>query len=397
MKNVTLLRSLVVICSLLVAATLWPGLATAQTPTPEPTPTGPELALFTAYPSQVVGIGETVNLDVSLRTGTEPQVARLEVKDLPTGWTASFRGGSKIIHAASVRPGNDTSITLKVEQPADVTPGTYAFTMVARSERAEASLPIELTVQDKVPPKLTLQVELPTLKGKPNTTFRYNATLKNEGGEDLTVNLSADAPPGFQVNIKLTGQEVANLPLEANQSKSLSIEALPFAGTPAGRYPITVRADSGNATASVSLIAEVAGESQLTVTSPDERLSSQAYIGEETPLQVTVRNTGSAPAQAIQLSADPPAGWTVTFDPQQIDQLPPNEQINVTARVKPSDRALAGDYMLTVRAKPADGVEKSAGFRITVLTTTLWGIVGVALIAVAVGVVALAVFRFGRR
>ena len=59
--------------------------------------------------------------------------------------------------------------------------------------------------------------------------------------------------------------------------------------------------------------------------------------------------------------------------------------------------AVAGDYMLTITARPQDGSSKSVDFRITVLTSTLWGVAGIGLIAVAVGVVALAVGRFGRR
>ncbi len=53
--------------------------------------------------------------------------------------------------------------------------------------------------------------------------------------------------------------------------------------------------------------------------------------------------------------------------------------------------------MVNVSAKPETGPSKAVDFRITVLTSTLWGLVGVALIAVAVAVVGLAVVRFGRR
>ena len=62
-----------------------------------------------------------------------------------------------------------------------------------------------------------------------------------------------------------------------------------------------------------------------------------------------------------------------------------------------ADDALAGDYMVTIKVQPSDGASQSTDFRITVLTSTLWGVAGVALIAVALGVVALAVVRFGRR
>jgi uncharacterized membrane protein len=53
--------------------------------------------------------------------------------------------------------------------------------------------------------------------------------------------------------------------------------------------------------------------------------------------------------------------------------------------------------MVTVTAKPTDGASKSTDFRITVLTSTLWGVAGIGIIAVSLGVVALAVVRFGRR
>jgi uncharacterized membrane protein len=36
-------------------------------------------------------------------------------------------------------------------------------------------------------------------------------------------------------------------------------------------------------------------------------------------------------------------------------------------------------------------------FRVTVRTSTLWGVVGIGLIAISVGIVGWAVMRFGRR
>jgi len=53
--------------------------------------------------------------------------------------------------------------------------------------------------------------------------------------------------------------------------------------------------------------------------------------------------------------------------------------------------------MVTLRANADDGASDSVEIRMTVVTSTLWGVVGVALIAVALGVVMLAVSRFGRR
>ena len=147
----------------------------------------------------------------------------------------------------------------------------------------------------------------------------------------------------------------------------------------------------------MNLTAEVAGQYTLSVSGPDGRLSGNANAGKPTTFQVVVSNSGTATAQGVELSAKAPSGWTVTFDPKVIDQIPAGNQIEVTANLTPADKAVAGDYIVTVKAQPVDGTAKSADFRITVTTSTLWGIAGIALIAVAVGVVAMAVTRFGRR
>ena len=71
--------------------------------------------------------------------------------------------------------------------------------------------------------------------------------------------------------------------------------------------------------------------------------------------------------------------------------------MEVNALVKPPENAIAGDYVVSINARPVDSKTETAQFRITVRTSTMWGVVGVALIAIAVGVVVLAVARFGRR
>ena len=372
-----------------------PALAQGDAP---PRLAAANLTVFTPYPAQEAAVGENVTFNLTLRAGTTPQIVRLDTQDLPDGWTATFKGGGRVIEAAYVEPENDTKVDFRVDPPKDVAAGAYNFTVLARSDDGQqVSLPIELVVKEKLPPNMEFSTELPTLRGTPDSTFRYNVTLKNDGDADLSVNLVADAPPDFQVSFKLSGQDVTNIPLAANESKHLSVEAKAYPDTPAGDYPINVLAQGGETQATTQLTAEVTGQSDLVVTAPDGRLSDQAYVGNVTPIKVTVQNSGSAPARNIELSASQPSGWQVEFQPKQIPELAANNQVEVTANIQPSGQAIAGDYVVTVRAKPEDGPSKSADFRITVLTSTLWGIVGIGLIAVAVVVVGLAVMRFGRR
>ncbi len=389
-------RILTVVSLILIAIVFstWPALAQGGDP---PAVATQGLILFTSYPAQEAAIGENVTFGLTLRSGAVPQVAQLEVQDLPEGWTATFRGGGRVVESAYVEPENDTKVDFRVEPPANVEAGTYNFAVVAHGESGQVILPIELVIKEKLPPNLNFEVELPTLRGAPDTTFRYNVTLKNEGDQDLATNLVADAPPGFLVDFKLSGQDVTNIPIAANESKRLSVEVSTFPDIPAGSYPITIMAQGGEAQTETSLMAEVTGQPDMSVSGPDGRLSTQAYLGETTPLKLIVQNTGTAAVRNVELSANQPAGWQVEFEPKQIAELPAGKQVEVTANIKPADQAIAGDYVVTVHARPEDGPAKSADFRITVLTSTLWGIVGVGLIAVAVVVVGLAVMRFGRR
>ena len=383
--TLALILSLVVVMGLTAAPALAQG--------------GKDQALFiyTKYPSQVTEPGKTVSFPLTLKTDTKPQIVQLSMQELPEGWKATFRGSGRVIKAAYVTPDNEVTVDLKLEPEGEVAAGDYRFVVLAEGDGVSVTLPLEITVEEKLPPRLTFTTDLPTLKGSPTSTFRFNTTLKNEGDEDLDVNLIADAPPGFNVNFKLSGKDITSLPIEANSSKRITVEAKAFGLVPAGSYPLKVIAQGGDVQAEIDLTIEVAGQPDLKVSGPDGRLSGEAYAGKESPIKVVIVNNGTAAAHNVELSASTPSGWKVTFDPKTIEQIPVGEQVEVTANIVPGEKAIAGDYIVTIRAKPAEGSNASADFRITVRTSTLWGVIGVVVIAIAVGVVALAVARFGRR
>jgi uncharacterized membrane protein len=366
--------------------------ATAATPAATPVP----LAIFTNYPSQVVGIGETATLPLKVRSGT-PGIVELSAENVPQGWTVSFRGGNRIVSSTYADGTNDATVDLRVETPPDAKAGVTKFNVVTQSGDQTSTLPLALTVQEKLPPKLSLTTELPTLRNKPGSSFRYDTSLKNEGDEDLTVDLSADATPGFNISFSLNGQDVTSVPLTAGETKHISVQVASLDNVASGAHPLKVRAQGGEAVAELPLSAEVVGTAEIMVTTPDGRLSGEAVAGKTTPFKIIVANPGSAPANNISVSATAPNGWTATVDPQEIAQIAPGDQVEVTANIAPSDKAVAGDYVVSVGARPADGSAKSVDLRVTVTTSTMWGIVGVGLIALAVAAVGIVVSRFGRR
>ena len=105
-----------------------PAANPAAAATPAATP-GP-LAIFTNYPAQVVGLGETATLPLKVRSGT-PGAVDLSVENAPQGWTVSFRGGNRIVSSTYADGVNDATVDLRVETPPDDKAGEVKFNVVA--------------------------------------------------------------------------------------------------------------------------------------------------------------------------------------------------------------------------------------------------------------------------
>jgi uncharacterized membrane protein len=355
------------------------------------------LAISTPYPSQTVRGGEPVVINLTTRNfGLPPQVVNLRMAATAPGWRATFLAGGRVVSAVYVLPDQEATVTLRLEPPAGVRTGTHAFRVLALGEQARAELPLRLTLGEVLPVRLALEAEQPAVRGPATAPFRYRVHMRNESDRDLLVQLSARAPQRFQVTFSAIGHQVTSVTVRAGESRDIDVEVSMPQETAANTYHIEFQASAADTLASVRLAAEVTGRPDLQITAPEGRLSGRAYAGQETPLRVIVRNNGTAPVRGLTLSSSAPSGWDVTFEPERIDEIAPRGEVEVTARTKPSPRAISGDYMVTFTASAADA-SASADFRITVLTRTIWGIVGVALIAAALLVVGQAVARYGRR
>lgn len=357
------------------------------------------LALSTPFPNQTVRPGEPISLSLTIRNyGLAPQVVTLSAPVLSPGWKVSFLGAGRPVTAVSVGTDQEASLSARLEPPQRARAGTYRFLLVARGQGAQASLPLALTFGQVQPARLTLQAELPVLRGPGSSSFKYRLTLRNEGDQDLLVNLDAQSPKGFQVTFTpaFGSQQVTSLPMKAGESKDLDTEVTLPQQVAAGTYAVTVRAASGSARADLKLTLQVTGRADLSITTPEGRLSGRAYAGQDTTITVLVKNRGSAPAGNVEVSSFEPTGWKVSFEPQRIAEIAANGEAEVKATIRPAQKAIAGDYVLTMRANSGDS-STSADYRVTVFTSTLWGVVGVLVVAVALGVLGLVVSRYGRR
>jgi uncharacterized membrane protein len=356
--------------------------------------------LTTRYPAMTVRAGETTTIDLSVRNfKLPPQQLHLDVPQAASGWKATILGGGQPVGAIEVAPDTEERLQLRLEPPAKVGHGDYHFTVEAKNAEYDDKLAVTLTIGEEVPAKLKLTTNFPALRGTATTSFKYKVTVNNDSGRDATVNLSADAPKNFQVGFTEAygSQQITSIPIEAGKSKDVEAALTIPRETPAGDYKLALHAKTEAASAELPVSLTIIGQPRLSVSGEGGRLSGQAYAGQDSQLTVVLRNDGSEAARDIDLSASTPEGWKSSFDPKKLPQLAAGASKDVKVTLTPSDKAIAGDYQTTIRASASGGLSESTNFRITVLTSTLWGAVGIAFIAIALLVVVFAVARFGRR
>jgi uncharacterized repeat protein (TIGR01451 family) len=344
--------------------------------------------------------GETTTVKLKLQNAnTPPEALALSVTGAPDSWKVTFLGGGQPIGAAMASPNESVSLDLRIEVPAGAPTSTSNLMVHARGGSQNVELPLRVALGGDLPAKLSVKTKLPSLRGSAKSSFEYTFTVSNDSGKNLVVSLASEAPPNFQTAFteSFGSQEISSIPIDAGQNKDLKIKVTPPGNVEADRYDALILVAAEGVTAQAPVTLEITGQPKLRLAAKDGRLSGQAEAGAQTAYTLTVTNDGSAPAEAVELSATPPSDWKLDFQPKTIDRLDASETREVVAQLTPSAKALAGDYMTTMRANAKVGDSASADFRVTVTTSTIWGAVGLGVIAIALLVLVGAVARFGRR
>jgi uncharacterized membrane protein len=307
-------------------------------------------------------------------------------------------GGGQPVAAAMPATNSSVSLELRLDVPKNAAVGTQTLTVVATGGSTNAQLPVAVTLAKDLPAKLTLTPQLPELRGNSKSPFEYQLAIKNDSGKKLMVSLSAQAPQNFDTSFTegYGTQELNAVPIDAGQSKNVKLKVTPPNTAAAGSYKVEARIGAEDASATADLTMDINGQPRLDISGREGLVSTRASAGKETTVPVVITNTGTAPADEVELSGSAPSGWKVTFDPKTVDRIAPNANKEVQALITPTEKAIAGDYVTTIRASTR-GESASTTFRVTVTTSTMWGIAGVGIIGIALLVMVGAVARFGRR
>jgi uncharacterized membrane protein len=355
--------------------------------------------LMSDYPAVTLRPGETSTINVRLQNyNMPPERLALSVNGVPAGWTATLLGGGQPVAAAMPATNSSVSLSLRVDVPKSAATGTQTLTVAAAGSTSNLQLPINVTLATNLPAKLTLTPQLPELRGTSKSSFEYQLNIKNDSGKKLTVSLAAQAPKNFDTSFteQYGSQELNAVPIDAGQAKDVKLKVTAPNTAAAGDYKVQARVTAEDASATADLGLTITGQPRLEISGREGLVSTRASAGKETSVPVVITNIGTAPADDVELSGSAPSGWKITFDPKTVDRIAPNDNKEVQALITPTEKAIAGDYVSTVRAS-ARGESASTNFRVTVTTSTMWGIAGVGIIGVALLVMVGAVARFGRR
>ena len=356
--------------------------------------TDKSVTLYTPFTKISVSPGQSINynIDVINNTGSVQRVD-LSVSGLSRGWDYTLKSGGWNISQISVLPNDKKSISMKLEVPLKVNKGRYRFRVMGDGQEL---LPLTVVVSKQGTYETELTTDQPNMEGHANSTFTFRANLKNRTADAQVYALETNVPRGWDVTFKKGGKEVSSVSVEANSTQDITVQVAPPATVDAGKYKIPVRATTSSTSADVIFEVVVTGTYKMNLTTPTGLLSARITAGGEKDIELVVRNTGSAELKDIKLTSSKPSDWTVDFNPQKIDKLKAGETAQVTAKVKASSKAIAGDYVAKIEARTPE-VNSKAEFRIAVKTPMLWGWLGILIIIAAGGSVYYLFRKYGRR
>lgn len=361
------------------------------------------LSLSTDYPGISVKPGDNLSIPVTVENNTGSGLdADVRITAMPDGWEGYLQGGDYQVSRIHVKNGSDgAKMTLHVTVPKELTEGTYVVEIGASAQEGLSdTLSISFLVNEMKAGKGSFTSEYPQQEGTAGTNFSFSTTLINNGLKSQSYSLSSNAPAGWNVSFTPTGEttKVAALEVESSSSKGLTVAVTPPAGVPAGEYEISCSAVSAEETLNTELKVVITGSYGLSVSTPDGRLSFDAYAGREADVTLNIANTGNVDLQDVAINSSLPSGWTVTYNLENnvIPSIPAGTTTEVIAHVKPGSEAITGDYVNTFTAK-CDQTEASADFRVSVKTRTVWGVVAVIIILCTAGGLGYVFRKYGRR
>jgi len=266
---------------------------------------------------------------------------------------------------------------------------------------------ISLPPAQEEPPieeKLELNCLYPVQSDIAGESFEFEVAFKWTSSEFRTFDLNATGPPKWTISLTggRTGKEIPAIGLEPEKTypDTVIVEFAPLAGEmpEPGEYVVTLTASSEDITETIELKAVVTALYRYAFYTATGRLSTKMTAGKEHRFSVLIANTGTEVIEKIELLSSKPAKWSIEFEPtDEVNNLEPGMAQELYAVIKPPRETIAGDYMVTMQARSPGLSPRKFDLRVTVLTPTVLGWVGIIIVVVVIAGLGFLFRRLGRR
>ncbi len=275
------------------------------------------------------------------------------------------------------------------------------FTMVGGFLAAQTAV-----LAADAPPTLTLDSKYPVLTNDSGQPYTFGVDIKYAGTDKKTFNLSAIAPPGWSASItagypekRVLAVQIKPVDVNTPSTESVKVNLTPNQGNlpDPGDYITTLKVSSDSLTQSIDLKATVKAKYAFTMATDTGNLNTQANAGKENHFSFKLNNTGSASIDKINFTNNKPDGWVVNFKPDKVETLGSGQTQQVDVVITPPEgKTIAGDYMVNLQAGTGK-ISRNMAVRVTVATPTIWSVVGIVIIVVVIGGLAVLFMILGRR
>ncbi|MBN1836686.1 MAG: hypothetical protein JW820_12600 [Spirochaetales bacterium] len=364
------------------------------------------LAVAFEYPGVEISASEPVTVGILLQNkGGTDETLQLSIAEAPKGWSSAIRSGELTVTGVFLPAGQSRTLSFETVPPSQPVAGQYEFRMTARSADGgwTDSQVFNVSVRARSRAgrggeEIGLTTAYPVLRGPAEVSYEFTLELENKREEDVTFDLFARGPEGWETNFKPVYEPryISSFQIRARQSKKLVVEVKPPRDAPAGEYPVSVRISSDGAAAELPLTIIITGTYEISVATASGSLSVGAIRGKPATIDLFVKNTGTALQSHIGLFAYNPENWDVRFEPERIDGLQPGQTQEVKLAIVPYERALVGDYSVEIRAN-GEKVSEPLEFRVTVNASAAFGWIGIAIIILVIGGLVVLFRWLGRR
>ncbi len=357
--------------------------------------------------STIMIAGRDKDIRVDLENIGDEAVTKIAFNsEVPVGWTLTFDPP----RMATLESFDSERIYASVLAPEDTGTGDYFVTLWAEGAQASTEkIEIRVTVR-RAEREQTIEVRAihPSVEAIAGSDFVFEIQFKYVGdmlGDPKSFDLVPTAPQDWEVYFTPQFEKekrVSAIGLKpgtvAFTDKTRMVARAPFWPLPEpGDYTIILDVVSEDMKGTLEVTAVITAAYNLLLAPAGERYDTKAKAGRDNYFSLNVVNLGTAPIDKITFSSEKPAGWSVELSPDQVDSLEALDTQTVDINIKPPPETIAGDYMISVRASGVQRTSQKIDIRVTVETPTVWGWVGVGIIAIVVMGLVVIFMRFSRR